>query len=65
VSTENSHPVCPERAICQGGLPGYMFHGDVDPVLVGLVVILVLFFFFVFLFVRRTVTAFREGMDGP
>jgi hypothetical protein len=42
-----------------------MFHGDVDPILVGLVVILVLFFFFVFLFLRRTVTAFREGMEGP
>jgi len=42
-----------------------MFHSGVDPVLVGLVAILVLFFFFVFLFLRRTATAFREGMNEP
>jgi hypothetical protein len=37
---------------------------EVDPVLVGIVVVLVLFFFGVFLFLRRTVTAFKEGMNG-
>lgn len=41
-----------------------MFHGSVDLVLVGLVVIILLFFFLVFLFVRRTATAFKEGMKG-
>lgn len=41
-----------------------MFHSGVDPVLVGIVVVLVLFFFFVFLFIRRTATAFKDGMKG-
>jgi site-specific recombinase len=40
-----------------------MFHGSVDLVLVGIVGVLVLFFFAVFLFLRRTATAFKEGMD--
>lgn len=35
----------------------------VDPVLVVLVVLMVLFVFAVFLFVRRTVTSFREGLN--
>jgi hypothetical protein len=34
-----------------------------DPVFVGLVVALLAFVFFVYLFVRRTVTGFREGID--
>lgn len=36
----------------------------VDPVLVGIVVVLLLFFFAVFLFLRRTATAFKEGFKG-
>ena len=38
--------------------------GSVDPVLVGMVVVLLLFFFFIFLFIRRTVTGFMEGLRG-
>jgi hypothetical protein len=37
---------------------------EVDPVLVGIVVILLGFVFFVYLFLRRTATAFKEGMQG-
>jgi hypothetical protein len=54
----------PETSFAGGGLPPGMFHGSVDLVLVGLVVSILLFFFFVFLFVRRTATAFKEGMKG-
>jgi len=35
---------------------------DVDPVLVGMTVAILLFVFFVYLMIRRTVTAFTEGM---
>ena len=35
---------------------------QVDPVLVGIVTILLLIVFAVFLFIRRTVTGFTEGM---
>ncbi|MFB6152235.1 MAG: hypothetical protein ABEJ40_10550 [Haloarculaceae archaeon] len=34
-----------------------------DPVLVFLVVVVLGFFFFVFLFLRRIVTGFRDGLD--
>lgn len=37
--------------------------GNVDPVLVVLVVLMVLFVFAVYLFVRRTLTSFREGLE--
>ena len=36
---------------------------DIDPVLVGIVVIILGFVFFVYLFLRRTVTGFQEGMQ--
>lgn len=48
----------------------YMQIGDIvstlfeDPVLVGIVVVLLGFIFFVYLFLRRTVTAFKDGMRG-
>ncbi len=35
-----------------------------DPVLVGIVVVLLGFIFLVYLFLRRTVTAFKDGMRG-
>lgn len=35
---------------------------DVDPVLVGLVLFLLLVVFFLFLFIRRIVTGFTEGL---
>ncbi|MEF8790739.1 MAG: hypothetical protein V5A61_11500 [Haloarculaceae archaeon] len=35
---------------------------DVDPVLVGLVLFLLLIVFFVFLFLRRIVTGFTDGL---
>jgi len=35
-----------------------------DPVLIGIVVVLLGFVLFVYLFLRRTVTAFKEGMQG-
>lgn len=35
----------------------------VDPVLVGIVVIMLAFVFFVYLFIRRTLTGFKEGME--
>ncbi|MEF8853168.1 MAG: hypothetical protein V5A44_12180 [Haloarculaceae archaeon] len=35
-----------------------------DPVLLGIVVVLFAFVFFVYLFLRRTVTAFKQGMQG-
>ena len=41
-----------------------MLQIDVDPVLVGIVVVLLVFIFLVYLFLRRTVTAFKEGMQG-
>jgi hypothetical protein len=37
---------------------------DVDPVLVGLVLFLLFVIFFVFLFIRRIVTQFTEGLRG-
>lgn len=36
---------------------------EFDPVLVGLLVLILGFVFFVYLFLRRTVTGFREGMQ--
>jgi preprotein translocase subunit YajC len=33
----------------------------VDPVLVGIVLLMVLFVFFIYLMIRRTVTEFKEG----
>lgn len=36
---------------------------DVDPVLVGIVVVMLAFVFFVFLFLRKTFTGFKEGME--
>jgi hypothetical protein len=35
---------------------------QVDPVLVGMVVILLTFVFFIYLFLRRTVTGFMDGL---
>jgi len=40
-----------------------MILGGMDPVLIGIVVVLLLFVFFVFLFLRRTAKAFREGFE--
>jgi len=40
-----------------------MFLDGIDPVLLGIVVVLLLFVFFVFLFLRRTAKAFREGYE--
>jgi hypothetical protein len=37
---------------------------QVDPVLVGIVVVMLAFVFFVYLFLRRTATAFKEGVKG-
>jgi len=34
-----------------------------DPVFLGMLGLLVFFFFFIFLFIRRTLTGFREGFD--
>jgi len=34
-----------------------------DPMLAGLLVLLLGFVFFIYLFLRRTVTGFREGMN--
>ncbi|MFB6186196.1 MAG: hypothetical protein ABEI86_04920 [Halobacteriaceae archaeon] len=34
-----------------------------DPAFVGLLLLLVGFFFFVYLFIRRTVLSFREGIN--
>lgn len=35
----------------------------VDPVLIGIVVLMLGFVFFVFLFLRKTLTGFKEGME--
>ena len=35
----------------------------VDPVLVGIVVLMVVFVFFLYLMVRRTLTQFKQGVD--
>jgi len=40
-----------------------MIFGDIDPVLLGIVVVLLLFVFFTFLFLRRTAKAFKEGFE--
>lgn len=34
-----------------------------DPVFLGMLALILLFFFFLFLMVRRTVTAFNEGVE--
>ncbi|WP_433626196.1 hypothetical protein [Halomicrococcus sp. NG-SE-24] len=34
-----------------------------DPVFVGLLVVLLAFVFFIYLFVRRTITGFQEGIN--
>lgn len=36
---------------------------QVDPVLVGIVVVLLAFAFFLFLMIRRTVTGFLQGLE--
>jgi uncharacterized protein (DUF2062 family) len=36
----------------------------VDPILVGMVALMLIFVFAVYLFLRRTATAFKEGMSG-
>jgi len=36
---------------------------EFDPVLIGLLAILLGFVFFVYLFIRRTVTAFKAGQE--
>jgi|AntRauTorcE11898_2_1112593.scaffolds.fasta_scaffold50003_2 uncharacterized protein (DUF2062 family) len=38
------------------------FGVELDPVLIGIVVIILGFIFFVYLFLRKTVTGFQEGM---
>ncbi|MFW6017451.1 MAG: hypothetical protein ACOCPX_01375 [Halapricum sp.] len=40
-----------------------VFGLEVDPVLVALVAIMLGFVFFVYLFIRRTVTGFQEGIE--
>lgn len=35
-----------------------------DPILVGLIVVMLIFVFFAYLFVRRTLTGFREGFES-
>ena len=48
-----------------GRLRGMLLQlGGVDPVLVALVLFLLLVVFFVFLFLRRIVTGFTEGLRG-
>jgi hypothetical protein len=37
-------------------------HGDVDPVLVGMIVLLLLVVFAFFLMIRRTLLSFTEGL---
>jgi len=37
-------------------------HGDVDPVLVGIIAVLLLIVFAFFLMIRRTLKSFTEGM---
>lgn len=58
------------KPIIAGAIAWYMQIGDIvstlleDPVLLGIVVVLFAFVFFVYLFLRRTVTAFKQGMQG-
>ena len=53
----------PETPLLSAGRPaGMLLQLDVDPVLVGLVLFLLLVVFFVFLFIRRIVTGFTEGL---
>ena len=53
----------PETPLLSAGAPaGMLLQLDVDPVLVGLVLFLLLVIFFVFLFLRRIVTGFTEGL---
>jgi hypothetical protein len=66
-SRQRSVPSVDERGLhavethfARGGRPAYM----VDAVIAGIVVGLVLFFFFIFLMIFRTVTGFKEGMEG-
>jgi len=40
-----------------------VFGTEVDPVLIGLVALMLGFVFYIYLFVRRTVTGFQEGLD--
>lgn len=51
----STHPLVPVLAESGGG--------GIDPVLIGIVVVMLLFVFFIYLFLRRTVTGFREGMN--
>jgi hypothetical protein len=37
---------------------------QLDPILVGLLVLLLGFVFFMYLFIRRTVTGFQEGVQS-
>jgi hypothetical protein len=56
-------PAWPETPLLSAGAPaGMLLQLDVDPVLVGLVLFLLLVIFFVFLFLRRIVTGFTEGL---
>lgn len=52
----------PETAFGSGSDNATTMLPQVDPVLVGIVAILLLIVFAVFLFIRRTVTGFTEGM---
>ena len=53
----------PETPLLSAGAPaGMLLQLDVDPVLVGLVLFLLLVIFFVFLFIRRIVTGFTDGL---
>lgn len=58
--TARGRPVAWRNAFARGPRPVRM----VDVVIAGIVVGLVLFFFFIFLMLRRTVTGFKEGMEG-
>ena len=52
------------RPALSTGLPASLFFG-VDPVLVGIILVLLLVVFALFLFVRKTLVSFSEGMrDG-
>ena len=35
-----------------------------DPIMLGILALILLFIFFMYLMLRRTVTGFKEGLDG-
>ena len=54
-------PRMPSPLPVAAALPASL-HGDVDPVLVGMIVILLLVVFAFFLMIRRTLLSFTEGL---